>query len=116
MRGNRNGLKTRILELNKKALYVHCYGHALNLAVQDSVTAVQLIKLMLDTTHELIKLVKDSPKREEQLRTIKANLQCTSGGVRTLCPTRYVRTRIILVSELNSKMKLQYDLSICFIL
>ena len=34
--GYRNGLSTRILELNQKALYVHCHSHRHNLCVFSS--------------------------------------------------------------------------------
>ena len=34
--GARSGVATKLLELEPRALYTHCYGHALNLAVQDS--------------------------------------------------------------------------------
>ena len=88
MRGEKGGLKTRILEVNQKALYVHCYGHSLNLAVQDTVKATRLIKDVLDTTFELTKLIKKSPKREALLDTIRKEVVSSGGGVRTLCPTR----------------------------
>ena len=62
MKGEKGGLKTKILkDFNPKALYVHCYGHALNLAVQDTIKQVKLVKDMLDTTYQLTKLIKKSP-------------------------------------------------------
>ena len=88
MQGERTGLKTRILHTNPLALFIHCYGHTLNLAVQDTVKSCKLVKDVLDTTYELTKLVKKSPKREALLEKIKQELQATSGGVRTLCQTR----------------------------
>ena len=42
-------------QLNHRALYTHCYGHALNLAAQDSLSCMQDT---LDTTYEIIKLIK----------------------------------------------------------
>ena len=89
MRGEKGGLKTKILNQNPKALFVHCYGHALNLAVQDIIKSVKLIRDMLDTTYELTKLIKKSPKREALLEKLKKEVGDSSGGgVRTLCPTR----------------------------
>jgi len=35
MRGAKRELKSRILGLNHKALYVHCFGHSLNLVVHN---------------------------------------------------------------------------------
>lgn len=109
MRGERTGLKTRILEQNEKAIYVHCYGHSLNLAIQDAVRSVHLVKIMLDTTHELIKLVKDSPKREEQLRQLKLSLHSTTGGIRTLCPTRYAFFILIAYTALFHGLTITYN-------
>ena len=37
MAGCRTGVATTIQQQEPRALYMHCYGHALNLAVQDSV-------------------------------------------------------------------------------
>lgn len=88
MRGEKNGLKSRILEKNSKALYVHCNGHALNLAVQDGIKSLPFMRDALDTTYEITKLIKRSPKRESLLNTIKNNVKSSSGGIRTLCPTR----------------------------
>ena len=35
MSGSRNGVATQIMAEEKRAVYTHCYGHALNLAVGD---------------------------------------------------------------------------------
>ena len=45
------------------------------------------MKDCLDTCYELVKLIKISPKREAMLRGIKEELDSSSPGVRTLCPT-----------------------------
>ncbi len=37
MAGARNGVKTQILMQEPRALFTHCYGHALSLAVADSI-------------------------------------------------------------------------------
>ena len=49
--GHINGLSANILRLNEKALYTHCYGHQLNLAVCDSLTVVEV--------NTMLKQVKD---------------------------------------------------------
>jgi hypothetical protein len=91
MKGERTGLKTRILDVNPKAMYIHCYGHSLNLAVQDTVKSIKMIKDIIDVSYEITKLVKFSPKREALLDTIKKEVRSSTGGIRTLCPTRYNR-------------------------
>ena len=61
MSGSRSGVATRITNLESRAPYTHCYGHALNLAIQDTVKGV---KVMEDTVYEITKLIKKSPKRD----------------------------------------------------
>ena len=36
IRGSRNRVATQILSLERRAVYMHCFGHALNLAVADT--------------------------------------------------------------------------------
>jgi len=47
------------------------------------------MKNTLDTTHEICKLVKCSPKRDALLQQIKQDVQAGIPGVRVLCPTRW---------------------------
>ena len=43
MAGRKKGVATVIKNINGKCLYTHCYGHALNLTVGDSVKNVKLL-------------------------------------------------------------------------
>lgn len=52
-------------------MFNHCYGHAFNLGVSDTIKQSQVMKDCLDTCYELVKLVKFSPKREAMLRELK---------------------------------------------
>ena len=51
-----------ILRNGHRALYTHCYGHALNLAVQDAVKANVILRDTLDTIEKITKLIKKSPR------------------------------------------------------
>ena len=62
MSGLRNGVAKLILDKEPKALYTHCYGHALNLAVWDCVKQCSLMLSAFDVVAEISKLVKKSPK------------------------------------------------------
>ena len=53
-----------------RALFTHCYGHALNLADRDSIKQYKLMKDALDTTYKISNLVKYSPKRNTILKTL----------------------------------------------
>lgn len=89
MKGRRTGLKARVQQENAKAIYIHCYAHTLQLAVQDSSRTVKLINNTMDIASEISKLVKNSPKRDAEFRKIQAaGIDVSTVGIRTLCPTR----------------------------
>ena len=62
MAGVRNGVATRVLNVEPKALYTHCYGHSLSLAMCDTLKHSKIARDALDTTFEISKLIKFSPK------------------------------------------------------
>ena len=88
MSGCKNGVAKKISDENK-AVYTHCYGHALNLAVGDTVKQSKIMRDALDTTYEMSKLVKFSPKRDSLFEKLKQELAPDTPGFRTLCPTRW---------------------------
>eukprot|EP00731_Ephydatia_muelleri_P024881 Em0016g1152a len=68
MAGARAGVAVKIQELEPRAVFTH---HALNLAVNDTITKVPKMKDCLDTCYEIVKLIKFSPKREAMLSQLK---------------------------------------------
>ena len=56
MRGMRCGVAKRILDEEPRAVYTHCYGHSINLAMNDSIKACNPVKNSLEVTHEITKL------------------------------------------------------------
>ena len=88
MSGSRGGVATLILEEESIAVYTHCYGHALNLACCDAVKGCKSMRNALDTSYEIIKLVKKSPRRDATLQRLKEQMPEESPGIRVLCPTR----------------------------
>ncbi len=89
MAGAKGGVAAKIAEMESRALFTHCYGHALNLGVGDTIKRSPAMKDCLDTCFELVKLIKFSPKREAMLRELKEEIGSCAPGVRTLCPTRW---------------------------
>ena len=97
MAGRFSGVQARIRAKCEKALYVHCCAHSLNLAVQDAVRKIPIIRDTLDYVRELNTVIRGSAKRfalfenirtepdddEEQLSS-KSNI-----SLRQLCPTRW---------------------------
>ena len=71
MMGKKSRVATTIKnELSKNAFAIDCYVHALNLAYGDSMNNCKLMQNALETSFEISKLVKKSPKREVQLINI----------------------------------------------
>lgn len=78
-----------IKEIQPKALYLHCFGHSLNLAVSDTLKQVTPLSSTLDHSLEICKLVKFSPRRDAIFTKLKAELSPQVPGLRNLCPTRW---------------------------
>ena len=71
MSGTRGGVAALTQQEESRVIYTHCYGHALNLACGDAVKTCSIMKDALDTSYEVIKLVKKSPRRDAALQKIK---------------------------------------------
>ncbi len=89
MAGARSGVATQLLQEEPKALYTHCYGHALNLACGDTMKQCKLMRDTLDVTYEIAKLIKKSPRRDVCFTNIKSETSPDTPGIRLLCPTRW---------------------------
>ena len=92
MSGIKNGVATQIAKEEKRAVYTHCYAHALNLAVGNTIKRSKVCSDALDVAFEISKLVKFSPKRNAAFDRIKAEVVEEDGfapGIRTFCPTRW---------------------------
>ncbi len=92
MRGTKSGVASRFIAEEKRAVYTHCYGHALNLAVGDTIKQSKVCCEALETAFEITKLVKFSPKRNAAFDRLKSEVAEESGsgvGIRKLCPTRW---------------------------
>lgn len=112
MSGAKNGVAKKIREEEPRAVYLHCYGHSVNLATCDAVKQSKPIKNALETTHEITKLIKYSPRREGIFKEIKSTSSATgdnhSPGVRVLCPTRWTVRADSLASIIYNYAALQH--------
>ncbi|KAJ8024350.1 Zinc finger MYM-type protein 1 [Holothuria leucospilota] len=90
MAGSRNGVAAQILSEVKKAHLTHCHGHALSLAVKDTTEGSKLPHDCMDTTMEICKLIKFSPKRQGILEELKNQIQLETPGLKVLCPARWM--------------------------
>ena len=108
MSGCKAGLAKRIRDEEPRALYTHCYGHSLNLGCNDCMNRVLLLRNCLGTANEIIKLVKNSPKRNAIFNNIRAQLEESLPGIRVLCPTRWtVRAKSLESILANYEILLQ---------
>ena len=62
---------------------------ALSLACSHAVKNCKIMKEALDTSYELIKLIKKSTRRDALLQKLKEQMPNDSPGIRVLCPTRW---------------------------
>ena len=107
MSGYKSGVAIQLLQEEPRAIYTHCYGHALNLACGDTIKKCKVMKDALDTTHEITKLIKKSPNRGALFERLKAEMAPDTPGVRVLCPTRWTVRAEALQSMLNNYEVLQ---------
>ncbi len=108
MSGARKGVATQLTAEESRALYTHCYGHALNLAVSDTIKKSTICRDSLDVAFEIARLIKFSPKRNAALDSIKASdndsdsATATPAGIRSFCSTRWTVRGDSLASILNN--------------
>ena len=93
--------------MESRALFTHCHGHSLNLAVCDTIKKCKLTRDVLDVTHEISKLVKFSPKRNAIFDKIKEELSPDTPSFRVLCPTRWTVRAKSLQSVIDNYAVLQ---------
>ncbi len=110
MRGCRNGVAKQTADMEPRTIFLHCYGHALNLACQDTIRSIKVIRDALDTTFELSKLLKYSSKWKSSYIKLKDELAPTESGFRTLCPTRWTVRADSLASVRKNYSVLQSSL------
>lgn len=102
MTGIGSGVAKQLTDEEPRAVFTHCYGHALNLAVGDTVKNCKLMKSCLDAVFEITKLIKKSSKRDAIFNKLKAELATDTPGFRVLCPTRWTVRAASLQSVLDN--------------
>ena len=74
MQGIRNRVAKLIQDEEPRDTFIHWYGHSLNLAAKDTIQICKILKSSLETTFEITKLVKYSPRRENLFNDIKEEI------------------------------------------
>ena len=94
MSGERSGVQKRIKDIQPKALYTHCAGHSLNLAIVNA-CSVPPVRNCIDIIKNFTRWVKNSPKREGLLKAIyekgvQAGTNQSRNPILNVCITRWV--------------------------
>ncbi|XP_047134683.1 52 kDa repressor of the inhibitor of the protein kinase-like [Hydra vulgaris] len=110
MVGHTKGLSSRILILNEKATFVHCYSHRLNLVICGSCN-VQYVKNLLAYVKEVSYFFNLSPTRQQKL---EEHIECTvpiavKKKLKDVCRTRWVEK----VNGLDTFQELFIPLASC---
>ena len=102
MSGAKKGVAKKLRDEEPRAIYTHCYGHALNLAIGDCVKQCKVMKTAFEVVEEVSKLIKKSPKRDAAFEKLKANLAPETPGFHVLCPTRWTVRAASLQSVIDN--------------
>ena len=72
MLGAKSGVAKQLTDEEPRALYTHYYGHV---ACSDAIKQCKLLRDTLDSTYEITKLIKLSPRRNAIFARAKESLQ-----------------------------------------
>ncbi|KAK3921773.1 Zinc finger MYM-type protein 1 [Frankliniella fusca] len=105
----------RLKEMQPLALFVHCFNHSLNLALQDTMKGLPAAREALKWVNDVGVIVHRSPKRKHALDQLRATFDEQGGpGPSSICPTRWtvpVRSIEGLLSSYLSVLTFLCDLS-----
>ena len=111
MAGAHKGISTQICSEEPRALFTHCYGHAMNLAICNT---MKKCKVVQDATFEILsKLIKYSPKHDAIFTKLTSELSPGTPGFRVLCPTRWSVRGDSLFSVMDNYTVLQHTWEEC---
>ena len=90
-----NGFQAKVLTENSKAIYLYCFGHQLNLVVQDSLKSIPEVALALARMNAVIHFIRNSPKKLDKFKDMVAQVEVEETplnyyNLRSLCPTLWV--------------------------
>jgi len=95
---NMKRVASDLQKLEPRALYLHCYGHSLNLAVSDTLKGIKCMCDALDVVLKICKLLKYSPRKDAIFQKLHQELTPQAPGIRNLCPTRWTVRALSLES------------------
>ena len=104
MNGIYKGLSTRMKECSPHAIYVHCYGHLLNLALQDTMKEIEPLRNALGNIQSLYNFLEGSPKRHALFSDIELENKDYKQTLKSLSVTRW-SCRWVAVKSVYDQME-----------
>jgi hypothetical protein len=89
MSGVRKGVAARMKECSPRGVYVHCYAHILNLALQDTMSDVEPLRNALGTLQSLYNFLEGSPKRHALFKSVEVDGDQLLLTLKSLSETRW---------------------------
>jgi len=90
MGGHLSGVSQKLMSVDSRIIYVHCFAHSLNLAVQSTAWTIPLCRNMFDYVKDIINVIPVSPKRTRIFSETVSDLHSLSRrNLCPLCPTRW---------------------------
>ena len=89
MSGVRKGVAARMKECSPRGVYVHCYAHVFNLALQDTMSDVEPLRNALGTLQSLYNFLEGSPKRHAVFNSVKVDDDHLLLTLKSLSETRW---------------------------
>ena len=77
------------MEIEPRAIYIHCNGHLLNLTCGELVKIIKMIKEAMSYAYEIIKLIKKSTRRDAIFHRILQELGELNCSITSMCPIRW---------------------------
>ena len=71
MCGEYKGVATRMKESSPLSMYIHCYGHLINLALKDTLEEIPVVRNTLGTLQAIYNFLEGSTKRHGKLEEFK---------------------------------------------
>ena len=89
MSSQKVGVSGLMQKVAPKAIYVHCYGHQLNLCTQKSMTQVKSFRNCLGTVQEMYCFIEASPKRHALFQEVQTRRSESKVTLKSQSKTRW---------------------------
>ncbi|KAJ8044775.1 Zinc finger MYM-type protein 1 [Holothuria leucospilota] len=74
MSGGISGVQSRLKEIQPSAIYMHCFGHCLNLVIADAMAEVQSTRNFFGSVQSIYNFIESSPHRHAILESVMKRL------------------------------------------